>query len=189
MNSLLHNRLILLLVSELILLPPTLANDPPIHTLGSETCCVQQWLVIGPFPNTAGSSDSCEGTMAAVRPRQPLGRIVCAQNGIVDLNRHFKAPQSGVAYAFARVVSPSEQTVQCFLGSGDNLKVWLNGRLVFERFAGGFEESCVPGKHQFSLALRAGENALLLKVESRIGDWAFIAEIADASAAGRIVAE
>lgn len=122
--------------------------------------------------------------------RLPLGQVVSAQKqGTVDLNAHFNLPRSKIAYAFSRLPSRSEQTAQCFLGSGDGVKVWLNGQSVFEKPAGFFEESCIQRKNQFPLTLRAGENALLLKVESRSGDWGFIVEVAEACVTKEIIAE
>ncbi len=73
-----------------------------------------------------------------------------------------------VAYGSLNVESPRVQNTEMFVGSGDAVKVWLNGALVHEnavdRDADGYEE-------HFSVTLREGRNTLLIAVYEGKGWW------------------
>jgi CubicO group peptidase (beta-lactamase class C family) len=190
----------------------TWAKETPVHVIG-EQLSVRQWLVIGPFPNsepkaqTTGPKDyltSLGGEMAAVLTertsipyedeagamRLVQSEIATAQkSGMLDLNRQFRLPGKKIAYAFCWLRSSSNQVAQCFFGSGDGVKLWLNGEQVFEKKASFFEQSCIPRQSQFPLALQSGDNKLLVKVENTSGDWGFIFETTTADQAEEIIAE
>ena len=73
-----------------------------------------------------------------------------------------------VAYGSVNLDSPREQSTKMFVGSGDAVKVWLNGKLVHsnatDRDADSYQES-------FSVTLREGTNALLVAVYEGVGWW------------------
>ena len=73
-----------------------------------------------------------------------------------------------VAYGSVNLDSPREQRTRMFVGSGDAVKVWLNGVLVhskaIDRDADGYKEN-------FPVTLRAGTNTLLVAVYEGEGWW------------------
>ena len=73
-----------------------------------------------------------------------------------------------VAYGLVNLDSPREQSTTMFVGSGDAVKVWLNGKLVHsnatDRDANGYQES-------FSVTLKQGKNILLVAVYEGEGWW------------------
>ncbi|MYC76821.1 T9SS type A sorting domain-containing protein [Candidatus Poribacteria bacterium] len=73
-----------------------------------------------------------------------------------------------VAYGSVNLDSPREQNTKMFVGSGDAVKVWLNGKLVHsnatDRDANGYQES-------FSVTLKQGSNTLLVAVYEGEGWW------------------
>ena len=73
-----------------------------------------------------------------------------------------------VAYGFVNVESPRDQSTKMFVGSGDAVKVWLNGELVhsnaIDRDADGYQEN-------FSVKLKQGTNTLLVAVYEGEGWW------------------
>ncbi|RKU39524.1 hypothetical protein C6496_02030 [Candidatus Poribacteria bacterium] len=73
-----------------------------------------------------------------------------------------------VAYGSINLDSPREQRTRMFVGSGDAVKVWLNGVLVhnkaIDRDADGYKEN-------FPVTLRAGTNTLLVAVYEGEGWW------------------
>ena len=81
--------------------------------------------------------------------------------GIGNIDHH-------VAYGSVNVDSPSEQNTRMFVGSGDAVKVWLNGTLVhnnaIDRDAESYQEN-------FSVTLRQGKNTLLVAVYEGEGWW------------------
>lgn len=73
-----------------------------------------------------------------------------------------------VAYGSVNLDSPREQSTKMFVGSGDAVKVWLNGKLVHsnatDRDANSYQES-------FSVTLKRGNNTLLVAVYEGEGWW------------------
>ena len=73
-----------------------------------------------------------------------------------------------VAYGSVNLESPRAQNTKMFVGSGDAVKVWLNGELVHDnptdRDAEGYQEN-------FPVTLKRGTNVLLVAVYEGIGWW------------------
>ena len=73
-----------------------------------------------------------------------------------------------VAYGLVNLDSPREQSTRMFVGSGDAVKVWLNGKLVhnnaIDRDADGYQED-------FPVILKQGKNILLVAVYEGEGWW------------------
>ena len=73
-----------------------------------------------------------------------------------------------VAYGSMNLESPRQQQTKMFVGSGDAIKVWLNGVLVHnnatDRDADDFQEN-------FSVTLKQGTNTLLVAVYEGEGWW------------------
>lgn len=70
------------------------------------------------------------------------------------------------------VIDIYDATADCeknmFLGSDDGIRVWLNGKMVFEFHGGRSEwpENIVP------MNFKKGKNLIVYKVEQGVGDWA-----------------
>ena len=73
-----------------------------------------------------------------------------------------------VAYGSIALEAPSQQSTRLFIGSGDAVKVWLNGTLVYnkpvDRDSDGYQED-IP------VTLKQGENLLLVAVYEGEGWW------------------
>ncbi|MBN2309335.1 MAG: HEAT repeat domain-containing protein, partial [Candidatus Hydrogenedentes bacterium] len=84
------------------------------------------------------------------------------------------AGEQRVAYVSTWIESPVEQPVRIEVGSDDGVKVWLNGTVVHANNA----SRGVDGPtDRADATLRAGWNALMLKVTQGTGGWAFCARI------------
>ncbi len=156
---------------------------------------LRDWLVCGPFPLLGEGGGEVEairqpgmyrdylvsaGGEGAVRPRE--GEVVLfersravwkahrSEGAAVDLDAAVSRADQVVAYAYGEVESEREQVCVLAVGSNDGARVWLNGELVVE----------VPGPRGLKMdhnvvpvALRAGRNRLLVKVEERGNRWGF----------------
>ncbi|HYX90181.1 MAG TPA: transglutaminase domain-containing protein [Myxococcaceae bacterium] len=88
----------------------------------------------------------------------------------------FVAPDRwSVAYAAAGVAVPRDGTYEVRLASTDPVKLWVNGELVFE--AREVESSWAVDQFVVPVALRAGENQLLVKSAHRTGSWRLYARV------------
>jgi hypothetical protein len=153
------------------------------------------WLLCGPFPaltpqdqdidaiRLPGMSTDflqAQGGEAGVHPLP--GQAVSFAGGsctwihhvsptnTIDLDNAVTKIDRVVAYAYGEVDSPNEQACVLALGSNDGVRAWLNGELVLDS----------PGPRGLQLdhnlipvALRAGRNSLLLKIEERGNRWSF----------------
>lgn len=77
---------------------------------------------------------------------------------------------AGATYLYRTLQSASAATVRVSLGSDDGLALWLNGERVISRDVA---RVAAPNQDEAELELRAGENAILLKIYNRTGGHGF----------------
>jgi 4-amino-4-deoxy-L-arabinose transferase-like glycosyltransferase len=154
---------------------------------------LKNWLGLGLFPN-----DDLRGSRRDfidpndLTPHSYHGAFeevtwqpIFQQFVTVDLNRAYAAadprtpgnPEHVCAYAATTVHSPTARDAVLELSGSlnDTLRVWLNGRLLtpYALMMG------VEPKYRL-IALRAGDNGLLVQSCEDIGNWSFNARITDA---------
>jgi hypothetical protein len=93
---------------------------------------------------------------------------------IFDLGRACGEGEQKAAYVRTWIQSPKEQDAQLMFGTDDGNKVWMNGKLVHANPAGG---AATPDKYKADVTLKAGWNALLMKVTQDSGPWEFCLRI------------
>jgi len=89
---------------------------------------------------------------------------------IIDLEKSLGAHDHCCTYVKTTLTSPSAQPVRLALGSDDGIKVWLNGKLIHNRWA---TRGVKPGQDTVKGKLDKGRNVLLLKITDETGDWGF----------------
>jgi hypothetical protein len=145
---------------------------------------IRQWLLIGPYDSSGGAGFDKEFApekgvdLAAAhagkdgRPVRWVASTTADPYGIVDLNKALGKHMGAAAYAFASVVSPTEQPVQIRAGSQNAIKIFLNRKLIF--FREEYHHGMQMDQHMGAGKLRAGRNELLIKIcqNEQIDDWA-----------------
>jgi len=148
---------------------------------------ITQWLICGPFPNPDNAGRNIDyltaaGGEAYLRPK--IGMVhpsAVASDGVVKW-QEASASASGfldfmklplphehvVAYAFCYIKAPQAMDVILKFGSDDGVKVWLNGDLVHVKEVG---RPARPDEDRIPARMKAGENALLIKVDQSIYGW------------------
>ena len=164
---------------------------------------VRAWLVCGVFPNPpqtgkkvgrttahrvgAGyDTDYLAATGGEAGARPAAGQRVSRPDGTaakwrahvgerdeLDFRRVFSGQkvEDVVAYAFTKIRRKVAGEGMLSLGSDDSVKVWLNGELVHDHRVGRGvqkDEDAVP------VRFRAGDNAVLVKVENGGGGWGLV---------------
>jgi hypothetical protein len=157
---------------------------------------VREWHLAAPFDNTADSQfktiyppekgvdlkAACKGKNGA----EVVWKEFVSKDpyGIVDLNKVIGKEKGVVAYAYAVVDSPAERPVQVRAGSYNAIKIFLNGKEIFERDE--YHHGMIVDQYSGDGVLRAGRNELLLKVcqneqsESWAQNWIFQVRLCDA---------
>ena len=142
---------------------------------------ITDWLVIGPFDNEGKA-----GFDAAYPPEQGIdldGAYPGKEREVrwrryppglgtafVELDAVFRPRLNVVAYALVLVNSPVEQPAALRFGTDDAVKIWLDGALAYADdgcHAAAFDQAAA------GVVLRAGWNALLVKVTQGEGAWRF----------------
>jgi len=97
-----------------------------------------------------------------------------AEVGRVDLGQVFKTTAMVCAYAFVEIDAPEAAEAKLFTSADDELGIWLNGQQVLN----------LPGSHGYQpdqnetlLQLKAGKNALFVKIGNKSGTWVFHARM------------
>jgi CubicO group peptidase (beta-lactamase class C family) len=171
------------------------------------------WLVLSPIPvsETGGSAQPDE----TVQKKAFTDDLLASQGGenriqpkpgnkvsVNGVEREWKVAQTvddqislastdgkndfKIAYASAEFDVPKDAKAWLGIGSDDGVRIWLNGELVHENWsirAVHVDEDVVP------VALKAGRNRLLIKVQNVKGGWGFACRLMSAEArADRLVA-
>ncbi len=139
------------------------------------------WQVAGPYEKPGASQEELLAEPFA--PETPAGTdeaawrimptVVWRMPGAVSLGEAIGGNHR-VAYLRTWVWSPRAMAARLELGSDDGIKVWLNGEPVFEHpVMRGLE----AGADEAPVELRAGWNALMLKVTQATAGWGAIARL------------
>lgn len=149
---------------------------------------IRQWLMIGDFPD--GFDKDWLGGEASIRPKAemtqqlPNGekaawRSVKSWGDSNDLSDGAGLKRDVVGYAFATVTRKEAGKALLAIGSDESVRAWVNGALVLDRRTG---RQLTFDEDQVEVDLKTGENALLVKVEQRMGPWVFSARVLEPGA-------
>lgn len=150
---------------------------------------LSQWMVIGPFDNKEEKGFAVAYTPETIaaegKPLDPaaeydgqLGKVkwqsVVTEDdyGVLDIAKQIQNYKGSLMYASTTWKSDREQNVELRLGTPNAWKLWVNGKLVFEREE--YHRSSAMDQYKVPVTLKSGENVLLLKVcqNEQTQDWA-----------------
>jgi hypothetical protein len=75
-----------------------------------------------------------------------------------------------LAYLWAQIDMPEETKGTLGIGSDDGVKVWLNGKLLYEKW---LYRGVVVDNDKVPVTFKKGKNQLVLKVQNAMGPWGF----------------
>ncbi len=92
--------------------------------------------------------------------------------GVVDIAKQIENYKGSAMYASAVWNSSAAQTLQVRLGTPNAWKLWVNGKLVFEREE--YHRSSQMDQYAVPISLQAGRNIIALKIcqNEQTQDWA-----------------
>jgi hypothetical protein len=105
-------------------------------------------------------------------------RVPLNSAGFVNFGPLFGNAEHISAYALLRVYCPKSAKVAILLGSDDQLRLWLNGRQIFENLA---QRRAMPDDDAVSATLAAGWNTLLARVVNVTGEHALYLRLSGAT--------
>ena len=148
---------------------------------------MRSWLVLGAIPvSQEQKNDEANQKKAFARDflvgqgeatgNHPIDgtdykwKLIKSDSDIVDLTKILGKKEFVIAYAWAEIQSPETRRVFLGIGSDDSVKLWLNGKLVHEKWAGRPVEI---DNDIVAVTLAKGQNTVLLKIQNGIQDWGF----------------
>ena len=180
----------------ILMIQANVLAEIPVHTGQPSGEFFETWMLCGPFPNAAfpdgekhheehltqfetdyladiGGESKLE-ISEGLKIDYPGGSAVWQKaeisGGVVNLDRAISDEEFALAYAYCEFESPREQACMLAVGSNDGVRVWLNGRQVYDRARGG---KMVQDGDLIPVTIPEGRSALLLKIEERGGRWEF----------------
>lgn len=147
---------------------------------------LRSWLVAGPFPNKRGEpfgkdeigeaqiKGAAEGESAGGSTRRWKRAEI--QGPVLAFEKAIAPFDAACVYAFATIRAKKDQDAILWLGHDDGARAWLNGKLVYENETYG--EAVNPDAYFARVRLKAGANALLVKVFDQSYDCGLAARVA-----------
>ena len=148
-----------------------------------------QWSIVGPFDNKDGKGFAVasgpeldvnaskapdlqaeyDGQTDKVR-WQPIATT--DDYGVVDIAKQIENYKGSLMYATTIWTSNRDQQAEIRLGTPNSWKLWVNGKLVFEREE--YHRSSQLDQYRVPVTLKAGSNTLLFKIcqNEQTQDWA-----------------
>ncbi len=105
------------------------------------------------------------------KPDNKLNSLKC-----LDFGREFGHNQPAVAYALTSIISENDRSLMMELSHNDGLKIWLNDSMIYV-YHGDRSVIFMHGERGFTLdtlfnlPLKKGVNKLLIKSETKGGQW------------------
>jgi hypothetical protein len=102
-----------------------------------------------------------------------------AGSGLIDFHKTFgleskAGAENIVAYAAVTIISNDSKSAVLLVGSDDEARIWLNGHQIFNTVG---QRSLTAWDNAVSVALKEGENFLLIKIGNVDGPWGFSAQL------------
>jgi putative heme-binding domain-containing protein len=138
---------------------------------------ILNWHVLGPAERDAVEPHDSNGVVDLSKQAVGIGGREIAwrrargerAQGRVDLNRLFQGGDRK-AFAYTEIESAEPRQTQLMVGSDDTLRVWVNGKMVYDfQDARGYS----PDAARLSVDLAAGVNRVLVACGNEGGGWEF----------------
>ncbi|MDK1030388.1 MAG: hypothetical protein QGD94_00100 [Planctomycetia bacterium] len=156
---------------------------------------IRQWRIIGPFDNKNNTAfdtvfppekgvdlEATYDGAAAQKIRWQVHNLgykaiqkIDNLSGI-DFTRLYDPNSYVCGYALLYITSPKEQKVHFLIGSDDEVKVWVNDKLVWKNKV---ERAPKPDEDDAPVTLKQGKNKVLVKITQALWGWALYFRVAD----------
>jgi hypothetical protein len=100
-------------------------------------------------------------------------------NGFIDFGEFCGHAERISAYALTRVFSPEPRPVAILVGADDQVRLWLNGKLIHENMQ---PQTLAPDSEAIPVTLAAGWNSLLARVINATRHHALYLRLSDSPA-------
>jgi mono/diheme cytochrome c family protein len=160
------------------LLAAVIANSQRVweSTLdGAKPPRIGPWHAIGPF----GAGDANKAFLEAFPPEKEIDLAKKYEGGklawkkrkdFVDGKVHTLTGSNCATYLYRAIESDTAGTLAVSIGSDDGVHIWVNGQSVLSK---NVSRGVVPDQDKATLPLKAGKNAVLMKITNGGGGYGF----------------
>jgi len=121
------------------------------------------WLLKGPFARNQAQGEFIDvGNPGAVPGQSGWSAPVYFHDDRIDLDKYYDDPFDCSVYAYATFAAPQAQDAELWLGSDEGLRVWLNGKRVYDHQ--GRRRHRLPSDRE-QIRVREGRNTLLVRAD------------------------
>jgi CubicO group peptidase (beta-lactamase class C family) len=154
---------------------------------------MQHWLLLGPISALQDDStnkdfdaqkavfeqellpvkeydDIKEGKSVNISGKTYQWKYFDSDADIVDLDKQYNGVDFAIAYACADITMANPGKVLFGIGSDDGVKIWLNGKLVHQKWAA---RPINQDDDLITLNMKKGNNQLIIKVQDIQQGWSF----------------
>ncbi|MCD6334630.1 MAG: DUF362 domain-containing protein [Candidatus Latescibacteria bacterium] len=135
------------------------------------------WLLKGPFE--IGEMEAMTLDPKALKPvpdQDGWSKPVYFHDDRIDLDTYYNDPVNCVIYAYTEFTAPKSQTAELWVGSGEDLKVWINGAEVYAYK--GVRRHRLPNDRE-GIQIEEGRNMLLVQAKQTRGGFDFSVNICE----------
>ncbi|HGJ66829.1 TPA: DUF3471 domain-containing protein [bacterium] len=115
-----------------------------------------------------------DGTTIQINDKDYKWQYYESNDDIVDLIKVFGQKDYVIAYAWAEIVSKEDKDVLLGIGTDDSVKIWLNGKLIHEKWIG---RGVNKDDDIILIKIKKGKNQLLFKVQNMQMAWGFCCRV------------
>jgi hypothetical protein len=157
----------------------SLNDDIDATVLSKVDGYIREWWLIGGFPGATLNDDVMPGGEANFTlPIDGHGAtLIRSRSAKLDLTRFVRPVDHNVTYLFAWIKSPSDRKGFLGMNSDDGIAAWVNGKEVWRNKVSRYVPDDTRDIDLPPIELKAGWNALLIKVDQNVGEWAFKARV------------
>ena len=139
------------------------------------------WLLSGTFNSTDMSTEQIanEASLEPVAGENGFSQPVYFFDDRIDLLSYYNGASNVISYAFTYFYAPKDQQAELWVGSDDDMIVYINGEKVYT-FSG--TRTYLDNQIQSEIKkinIKAGENSLLVKTLNKSGDYSFALNICE----------
>ncbi|MBN2613095.1 MAG: DUF362 domain-containing protein [Bacteroidales bacterium] len=139
------------------------------------------WLVSGTFNSTDMSAEQIanEATLEPVAGENGFSQPVYFFDDRIDLLSYYSGASNVISYAFTYFYAPKDQQAEFWVGSDDDMIIYLNGQKVYTYSGTRTYSDGMLLSEKKTISIKQGENSLLVKTLNKSGDYSFALNICE----------
>ncbi|MEW6754329.1 MAG: DUF362 domain-containing protein [Candidatus Latescibacterota bacterium] len=128
------------------------------------------WALLGPLPRDHAFTPAQLAGLAPTPGKDGWSEVVYFGHDRIDLDKRFDDPADCAVYAFTRFTMARSDSVRWWVGSDDDLDIWLDGLPIYQHRG---RRRHVMGMDRRPAFVPAGEHRLLVRAAQERGDYDF----------------